>query len=534
MGHRLLVVDDDATLVEALRCLLLVRFPDALVETCTSAAESLQRIEAVDYDLILSDVRMPGVDGITLLRQAHELRPNTPIVLLTGLEHYDVAIQALRGGAFDFLAKPVDNDNLVAAVVRGLRARELGQRLDAQRRALAERATELAGVVEAKTRELREANRLKDEFLATLSHELRTPLTAILGWSRLLLAADVEPHVARQAMDAIQRNATHQARLVDDLLDIARIMTGKLMLDLSPVRLEAVVHSAVDSMTPTARARNIEIRRQFEPDLVVNGDADRLQQVAMNLLSNAIKFTPEGGTITVELSAAGDRAKLTVTDTGVGIEPSFLPKVFDRFRQADGSLARSKGGLGVGLAIARHLVELHDGEVHADSAGIGHGAAFTVTLPTIAQFRATRLESGPTFELPGVRVLLVEDDPDARALLKYTLERGGAHVTDVDSAARAFAELDCARYDVLLCDVSMPTEDGYSFMRRVRARGPEGGGDIHAAAVTAHARPEDVQMAIGAGFDTHLAKPIEPDELVATVARLLEAPPHSARRSSTV
>ena len=522
MGSHLLIVDDDRILVDALRELLLRRFPGSTIDTCTSAEKSDELIGRGDYDVIVSDIRMPGTDGLQLLERARKLRPNTPIVLVTGLGEYDLAVRALRGGAFDFITKPVDTDYLAASVARALRAREVARELESQKHALAEHAAALAHIVDDQTRELREANRMKDEFIATLSHELRTPLTAILGWSRLLLRDNLDDGLKKQALEAIDRNATHQARLVDDLLDVSRSMSGKLRLSPRTVELGRVVAGALDAVAHSARARGLVIERDIEMhDALVHGDADRLQQVASNLFSNAAKFTPAGGRVTVRLHREGPEVVLTVQDTGVGIPADFLPEVFERFRQADASLARSRGGLGVGLSIVKHIVELHGGSIDASSAGVGKGAAFTVKLPAVESSRDSMpARAAQRDDLAGLRVLIVEDDEDARMLLRFTLERSGARVTDVDSAANAMAALERNVPDVILCDISMPDEDGYSFIRRVRAR-PEGAGrNVPAAAVTAYARPEDVKHALAEGFDVHLSKPLEPEDVVSTVARL--------------
>jgi len=522
VGSRLLIVDDDRILVDALRELLLRRFPAANIETCTSAEKSTALIAREDYDVIISDVRMPGTDGLQLLERAHELRPETPIVLITGLGDYDLAVKALRGGAFDFITKPVDTDYLAASVARALRVREVARELDAQKQALAEHAAALAHIVDDQTRELREANRIKDEFLATLSHELRTPLTAMLGWARLLLRSELDDKTRSQALEAIERNAAHQARLVDDLLDVSRIMTGKLRLSPRTVQLGRVVAGVIDTLAQSTRGRDIVFERDLDMnDAGVHGDADRLQQVISNLLSNALKFTPDGGKITTRVRREGDLVTLTVSDTGVGVLPDFLPKVFERFRQADASLARSRGGLGVGLAIVKHIVELHGGSVSVASEGKDHGTTFTVRLPAIEAARETAPQREVSREnLNGISVLIVEDDSDARSLLRFTLEQSGARVVDVDSAAGAIAELDRAVPDVILCDISMPQEDGYSLIRRIRARKTQAGGNVPTAAVTAYARPEDVRHALAAGFDLHLAKPLEPRDLIAAVVRL--------------
>ncbi len=371
-------------------CPLLTRsFADALVESCTSAELALDRVATEDFDVVVSDVRMPGTDGLTLLQRAHELSPSTPIVFVTGVDDDDLAMRALRAGAFDVLTKPVDPRRLFVCMTRALRAHESAHELEAQRDALATRAAELARTVEEQTRDLREANRVKDEFLATVSRELRTPLTSVLGWSRLMLRGELEAPIQREALESIERNAAYQARLVEDLLDVSWIMTGKMSLLLAPVPLGHVVTTVIDAFAPTLRRRNITlIGRVALADVQVDGDRDRLKQVITNLLSNAVKFTSDGGTIDVALCREGDHVRFAVSDDGVGIGPAFLPTIFERFHERDGSGARPCTGLGLGLAIVKHLVELHNGAVECSSSGEGHGATFTVRLPASEALRA--------------------------------------------------------------------------------------------------------------------------------------------------
>ena len=381
-----------------------------------------------------------------------------------------------------------------------------------------------------------EASRLKDEFLATLSHELRTPLTAVLGWAKLLRADRYDAGTAERALEAIERNAVAQARLIDDLLDVSRVITGKLRLDVGPVELASVIEAAVESVRPAAEARGVRLDVRLGPEPgPVAGDADRLRQVVWNLLSNAVKFTPGGGSVAVRLGRADGHAELTVSDTGRGIAPEFLPHVFDRFRQADGRITREHGGLGLGLAIARHLVEMHGGSISAASPGEGRGATFRVQIPLLQSREA---ESGPRQDeradgggepatpdpqaaiLAGLHVLVVEDDDDTRQLLAAVFGRAGARVTAAGSAAEALDAARSLRPDVLVADVGMPGEDGYSLIARVRALGAGAGGDVPAAALTAYARPEDRARALEAGFQTHIPKPSDPAALTDAVARL--------------
>ena len=375
------------------------------------------------------------------------------------------------------------------------------------------------------------ANRAKDEFLATLSHELRTPLTAILGWARLLLGGNLPEGTAGGALETIERNAKAQAQLIDELLDVSRIVTGKLRLDTRPVEFSRVIEAAVESVRPAARAKKIRLEVVLEPlGVPLLGDAGRLQQVAWNLLSNAVKFTPEGGRVGVLLRRAGPHAEVRVEDTGQGIGADFLPHVFDRFRQADGSTTRRHGGLGLGLAIARHLVELHGGAISADSEGEGRGASFTVRLPLAAADSAgAGSEQAPgggaspparTAALEGLRVLVVEDEADTRDMVAFALTAAGAEVKTAGRAIEALNTLEGWTPDVLVSDIGMPGVDGYAFIGEVRRREADSGGRLPAVALTAYAGVEDQRRAVAAGFQTHLAKPLDPAEMVAVVARL--------------
>ncbi len=379
--------------------------------------------------------------------------------------------------------------------------------------------------------QLREANRLKDEFIATVSHELRTPMTAILGWTTMLPARAGDPVALQRGLEVIERNARAQARLIDDVLDVSRIVTGKLHLAVATVDLAAVVRGALDTVGPRAQAKGVGLVAEVSSDLgTLVGDPDRLQQVVWNLTWNAVKFTPRGGTVTVRAERSDGAVTLVVTDTGEGIAPEFLPHVFERFRQADSSSTRSHGGLGLGLAIARHLIGLHGGTVSAESAGLGRGATFTVTLPLEFEElpRASVPEVAMTEQAPkrvsgvlkGLRVLVVDDEPDARELLAEVLRGDGAEVELAGSVAAALASFDERRPDVLVSDIGMPTEDGHALIRKVRARSPEKGGRTPAVAVTAYAQAEDARRALASGFQRHMTKPVEPEALVALVASL--------------
>jgi PAS domain S-box-containing protein len=372
---------------------------------------------------------------------------------------------------------------------------------------------------------LREANRVKDEFLATLSHELRTPLTAVLGWVHLLRSRKLDAAMQQRAMEVIDRNAKAQAQLIADILDVSRIVTGKFRLEPSPVDIGPIIDAAVDSVRPAAEAKQIRLEPALDPRLgPLIADADRIQQVVWNLLSNAIKFTPEGGEVKLDIARAASQVQITVSDNGLGIEPDLLPYVFERFRQGDSSSTRSHGGLGLGLAIVRHIVELHGGTVDASSEGAGRGATFVVRLPLRSAPRkesARPLAAEPAgTSLTGLCVLVVDDDEDTRDLVQMVLRQRGAQVLTAATVEEAVALVSARRPDVLLSDIAMPGEDGFELIRRVRALGVDEGGQVMAAALTAYARTEDRLKALWAGFQTHIPKPVQPNELAAVVASL--------------
>lgn len=411
---------------------------------------------------------------------------------------------------------------------------ELAQEIQLRQRAEEERAQLLVQEQRARA-EAERLNRLKDEFLSTVSHELRTPLNAILGWSHILRTSKLDETRIQRALETIERNARSQAHLIEDLLDISRIITGKIRLDVQAVALLPVIDAAIETVRPAAEAKNIRLQLVLDPAAgPVLGDSERLQQIVWNLFSNAIKFTPKGGRVRVCLQRINSHVEIVVADTGQGIRESFLPYIFDRFRQADGSISRTFGGLGLGLAIVRQLVELHGGTVQAESPGEGQGAMFTVKLPLLAVRPkvvdpervhpaiggSTALDHTP--RLDGLRLLVVDDDADMRDLLTFTLEACGGEVIATASANEAIAILiqTAASLDILISDLGMPEEDGYALLRRVRTLAPEQGGRIPAIALTAYARTQDRMAALLAGFQSHLAKPIEAAELIAMIANL--------------
>ncbi len=399
---------------------------------------------------------------------------------------------------------------------------------------LAEERLQLLESERAARGEAERANRLKDDFVATLSHELRTPLHAILGWTQILQRKKDDSRAVDQGLQVIERNARAQSQMISDLLDMSRIISGKMRLEVQAVDLAAVVESATEAVRLAAETKGIGIVETIDrQDGIITGDPDRLRQVVWNLLSNAIKFTPAGGTVRVELARAAGHVEIRVSDTGQGFDPAFAPYLFDRFRQADASITRRSGGLGLGLAIVKQFVELHGGTVTAASPGEGKGAIFTILLPHTAPEQAgeapTRQPAGSAaaadeacVKLNGVRVLVVDDQDDARELLKRVFTECDAEVETVASAAEALEAIRHRRPDVLVSDLGMPGEDGYTLVRRLRALPPDQGGAIPAAAVSALARPEDRRRALEAGYQVHVAKPVEASELLAAVARLVE------------
>ncbi|MEA5503503.1 ATP-binding protein [Halotia wernerae UHCC 0503] len=376
--------------------------------------------------------------------------------------------------------------------------------------------------------EAQEANRIKDEFLATISHELRTPLNSILGWIQIIGRGKLDEATTSKALETIERNAKLQMKLVEDILDVSRIIKGHVRLNIRKINLVSVINAVIEAVLPTAEIKAIQIESHFDPLLgEVMGDAERLQQVVWNLLSNAIKFTPSGGRVEVHLEQVKSNAQITISDTGKGISAEFLPYIFERFRQADSTITRTESGLGLGLTIVRHLVEMHSGTVYAVSPGEGQGATFTVELP-IVELQPEQLTGeievkvNNLLMLDGLQILFVDDNDDTRELITFILEQQGAQVTAVSSVSEALVELAKLKPNVLISDIGMPDEDGYSLIRKVRSQEAGKEDKIPAIALTAFARNEERQLALEAGFQAHLTKPIEPDELVIAVANLTE------------
>jgi PAS domain S-box-containing protein len=432
-------------------------------------------------------------------------------------------------GVIEFFSREIrEADDDLMKLASGI-GRQIGQ-FSQRKRAEAERA-ELLERERAARADAEKANRLKDEFLATLSHELRTPLNAVIGWSRMLGSGRLDRENSKHALDVIERNAWAQKQIIEDILDVSRVITGKLQLNRSPVDLVAVVDAALDAVRPAMEAKEIKIETIINASLrVISGDPDRLQQVVWNVLSNAAKFTPNGGSIEISVNQTDTHVLIQVMDSGPGIDPDFLPHVFERFRQADGSTTRTHGGLGLCLAIVRHLVELHGGTIAVENRKSGVGAIFTIRLPlpsgelrneTLANAAAAFKDAQPDQpNLDGLHVLIVEDETDALDLITVELAQHGAKVKGVTNAEDALAALEQEKFDVLISDIGMPKMDGYELIRRIRKQEQGTDSRLPAVALTAYARVQDRMQAIMAGFSTHVAKPVEANELVTVVASL--------------
>ena len=526
---RILLVDDNTDMREYVKRLLAAKYD---VEATGDGESALEATRREKFELVLSDVMMPKLDGFGLLKalRADERTRTIPVILLSARAGEEARVEGMGAGADDYLIKPFSARELLARV-------EAHLNLQRVRRESEEAILQLMAREQKARASAEIANRVKDDFLAMLSHELRTPLNAIFGWTHLLKRGKLSDVDSARGIDIIQRNAEAQRAIIDELLDISRIVTGKLQLEPKPVELSAVIDAAVDAVRPAAEAKNIQIVTTLDPDVgVVMGEAVRLQQIVWNLLSNAVKFTPRQGRVDVELKVTDQNVEIVITDTGEGISPEFLPYIFERFRQADTSSRRMHGGLGLGLSIVSSLVAMHSGTVRAESDGNGKGAKFIVTLPLINEVRevSTSLravvphvsqnvaeKNGELIPdlLSGLKVLTVDDQQDTRELITLALGRYGAEVRTSDSASMALKMIEDWRPDVVVSDIGLPEMDGYDFMRRLREI--EGDGDrIPAIAVTGYAGAVDESKALNAGYALHLSKPIELNELAKAIARV--------------
>ena len=522
---RLMVVDDEESL--RITTAAILENEGYIVDTASSGDEAVSLLNKTDYDLVLTDLHMEGGDGLSVLSQIRRHAPLTISVVLTGFASVESAIAALQEGAYDYLVKPCDIESMKHTIRRGVEHRRLMLAEQKARTDLHQLNLDLEKRIEERTAELQllnaelaEANRAKDIFLATLSHELRTPLTPVVGWIKLLRSGALDDKSVSQALDAIERNAWLQSRLIDDLLDTSRIATGKLHFEPKPTDLNAVVKAAVDTVLATAGARNIELSSSLWPtSLVVMGEPVRLQQIAWNLVSNAIKFTDPGGKVRVTTGISGSQAYLEVVDTGVGIAPEFLPHVFDRFRQADGSTSRRHGGLGLGLAIADALAKLHSGRLEALSEGVGKGSCFTLRVdlaPTTKVVTETPEER--VHSLHGLDVLIVEDSTDTLELLRMIFNREGALVTTAASAAEALQQAVMKRPHIIISDIGMPETDGYQLLEQIRLI--PGLSGVPAIAISGYASEEDRERALSVGYMALVPKPIDVDVLFGLIQEL--------------
>jgi signal transduction histidine kinase len=513
-----LVVDDNETARYG-KCRVLRQAGFEVIEA-VEGLNALRIVEERQPRLVLLDVRLPGIDGWEVCKRI-KANPLTQTVLVLQMSATfvsgDDTVRSLEGGADGCLTEPYDPRVLLASVRALLRARRAE---DALRGALA-REQALRGVAES-------ANRAKDDFLATLSHELRSPLSAILTWATLMREGKLDEARMERAVEAIERNTRLQLRLVEDLLDVSRIISGKMKLEVSLVDLGAVVATALDNLQSVAVPKHISIESFVDPRVgPVSGDAARLQQVVWNLLSNAVKFTPKHGRVTLRLTTVDSSAQIEVTDTGIGIDTAMLPQIFERFRQVDSSSTRAEGGLGLGLALVRHFVELHGGTVEARSEGLGKGSTFIVRLPLLPAGAAPRDREKVPRErsghrpapprLNGARVLVVDDESDGRDAVALVLERCGALVTTAGSVAEAMAVCDEKEFDAVVSDIAMPFEDGFALIARLRGRG-----DIPALALTGYVSEDDQRRILAAGYNTYLSKPIAAAALGEAVAKLVQ------------
>jgi len=440
------------------------------------------------------------------------------------IDHYETIRVAKDGKriAVSLTVSPIKN-----AAGKVIGASKIARDISEQKRAQ-EQMERILTRERAAREEAEVANRAKDEFLAVLSHELRTPLTAMLGWLSILRAHRVDQKTTEHALETIERNAKAQAQLIEDLVDVSRIVGGKLNLELRPIDLLPVINAAIEVVRPAAEAKSINIEINHDSSVApISGDPDRLQQVIWNLLANAVKFTPKGGSIQVEFGQTESSAELVIRDTGIGIAPQFLPHVFERFRQAESAVNRSHRGMGLGLAIVRHLVELHGGTVTASSEGENRGSTFTIRFPlaalagnSLASIAELKKTDVPDESLEGVRILLVEDEPDAREVIALALRSSGADVEAVDSAGNALLRMQSFTPDVLLSDIGLPVESGYDLIRTVRAMASDLN-KVPAIALTAFASESDRQTSMSAGFQAHLAKPVEAAHLIRTIKAVL-------------
>jgi signal transduction histidine kinase len=514
---RVVIVDDNPDDRMLSRHTIERNFPNAHVEEVIEPEKLERTIEAGGFDVMITDYQLRWSDGLRVLRQVKERHPYTPVIMFTATGTQETAVEAMKGGLDDYVIRSAPHFVRLPAAIRTVLERsESRRRADTAQRETA-RLLERERVLRA---EADAANRAKDEFLALLSHELRTPLNGILGWAKILRERPHDAALTSKALDAIVRNAEAQTQLIADLLEVSEIITGRMRLELSPVDLSTVLANAFDVVQPAADAKQIGLAAEGDwAAHVIQADPSRLRQILWNLLSNAVKFTAPGGRVTASVEWSASHVRLSVADTGVGFTEEFRPLLFSRFTQADISTTRRHGGLGLGLAIVRHLAELHGGTVEAASPGPDAGATFTVTLPLIAATASSTSEPAAADQprLDGVHILVVDDDDDTRAILRQILEQCGATVEVHRSAREALDALQRRWPHVILTDVAMPDEDGYMLLERIRSLQRSGRARIPIIAVSAYALAAN-QREAAAGFDAYVEKPVDPTELRRLIA----------------
>lgn len=523
-NRSLLVVDDEENVAFTVSEILRREGYD--VETTLTGENAIALLREREFDLVLTDLHMESIDGISVLTEIRRRQPLTIALVLTGFASLESAVASMRQGAYDYLIKPCMIEDLKHTIKRGLEHRRLLLAEQEAKRRLEGLNAELERRVEEQTRQLRMANEellrnsaAKDVFLATLSHELRTPLTPMVGWSRVLMA-NPAPGMLEKGLKAIERNALHQARLIEDLLDISRIITGKLTFNPEYVDVRQAVETAADTMRDKAAAKGIQLVLNLPGQAVhIFGVQIRLEQIFWNLISNSIKFTESGGKVTLEVQSSEREVRISIADTGIGISPEFLPHVFERFKQAEWFERRKHDGLGLGLSIVEGLVELHHGRVWVESVGIGHGATFTVVLPAAAQ-PAVAYE--PPVEVVREKpveepVMLIDDSSDTLDVLTVIINHAGWKVVSAQNVAEALAVLKQTRPCMIITDIGLPEVDGFSMMAHFRDALPA---RVPIVALSGFAEEDNRKRALQLGFADYLTKPADPDKIIACIRRL--------------
>lgn len=506
---RILLVDDDPALLTALTSALRLRMPEVAVDTCDSALAAVTKLTESDYDAVVSDIKMPGMDGLALLKEVRRLRPELPTMLITGHGQHDLAIQALRGGAFDFIQKPIERDYFVASLTRAIRVRKTEQKLQQQQKELADHAAKLEEAVRSRTEQLRESNRRKDEFLAVLSHELRNPLAPIRSGLEILAMEGGD----RETITLMQQQLRHLVRMIDDLLDASRIMHGKIELRKQPVELAELINQSIKTIRPLVESQHQQLTVHLPAQPIwLNADPVRIAQVIENLLNNAVKYSDANGRIELTVERQDEHAVVVVRDNGVGIEPALLPNVFEMFTQSSRSIDRAQGGLGIGLALVQRLIEMHDGSVTAFSEGHGRGSSFSFRLPVERQPPQSECSLQQTCPRQGRRILVVDDNVGAARMLAMLLTKRGDHIVETaHDGLSALSKTKEFRPEVVLLDLGLPRMDGDQVARAIRKMHEFR--EVILVALTGYGQEEDRKRTLAAGFDKHLVKPVEISEV---------------------